>query len=183
MVGELQQPDYVAGARNRHRRTTDEATATGRSAQPPVSSGVTRHTGRHQQLYQQHPRAGGHPQCTALDTAALIQLPKGRAFALLEGGQLWKIRLPLPVADKHSPLPESVAQLVATDAGAPAGTTGMSEQQPPPSLPPQGPIGWLLSLAGRLIGLVIGALVLRIVPELAGLYFWWPQEGAGIFFK
>ncbi|WP_159306943.1 TraM recognition domain-containing protein, partial [Klebsiella pneumoniae] len=25
-----------------------------------------------------------------LDTAALIQLPKGQAFALLEGGQLWK---------------------------------------------------------------------------------------------
>lgn len=48
-----------------------------------------------------------------LDTAALIQLPKGQAFALLEGGQLWKLRLPLPVADKHCPLPESVAQLVA----------------------------------------------------------------------
>lgn len=46
-----------------------------------------------------------------LDTAALIQLPKGQAFALLEGGQLWKIRLPLPVADKHCPLPDSVARL------------------------------------------------------------------------
>lgn len=54
----------------------------------------------------------------------------------------------------------------------------MSEQRPPPSRPPQGPIGWLLSLTGRLIGLVIGALVLRIVLELAGLYFWWPQEGS-----
>ncbi|HBS5891137.1 TPA: DUF4400 domain-containing protein [Klebsiella aerogenes] len=53
----------------------------------------------------------------------------------------------------------------------------MSEQRPPPSRPPQGPVGWLLSLAGRLIGLVIGALVLRVVLELAGLYFWWPQEG------
>ncbi|HGS7151885.1 TPA: DUF4400 domain-containing protein [Klebsiella variicola subsp. variicola] len=53
----------------------------------------------------------------------------------------------------------------------------MSEQRPPPSRPPQGPIGWLLSLTGRLIGLVIGALVLRVVLELAGLYFWWPQEG------
>lgn len=52
----------------------------------------------------------------------------------------------------------------------------MSEQRPPPSRPPQGPTGWLLSLAGRLIGLVIGALVLRLVLELAGLYFWWPQE-------
>ncbi|HCL5254492.1 TPA: DUF4400 domain-containing protein [Salmonella enterica] len=54
----------------------------------------------------------------------------------------------------------------------------MNEQRPPPSRPPQGPIGWLLSLTGRLIGLVIGALVLRIVLELAGLYFWWPQEGS-----
>lgn len=54
----------------------------------------------------------------------------------------------------------------------------MSEQRPPPSRPPQGPIGWLLSLAGRLIGLVTGALVLRVVLELAGLYFWWPQEGS-----
>ncbi|EDR6733876.1 DUF4400 domain-containing protein [Klebsiella aerogenes] len=53
----------------------------------------------------------------------------------------------------------------------------MSEQRPPPSRPPQRPVGWLLSLAGRLIGLLIGALVLRIVLELAGLYFWWPQEG------
>ncbi|EOI2259003.1 DUF4400 domain-containing protein [Enterobacter cloacae] len=52
----------------------------------------------------------------------------------------------------------------------------MNEQRPPPSRPPQGPIGWLLSLAGRFIGLVIGALVLRVVLELAGLYFWWPQE-------
>ncbi|MGR7776625.1 DUF4400 domain-containing protein [Klebsiella aerogenes] len=54
----------------------------------------------------------------------------------------------------------------------------MSEQRPPPSRPAQGPVGWLLSLAGRFIGLVIGALVLRVVLELAGLYFWWPQEGS-----
>ncbi|HAT7593424.1 DUF4400 domain-containing protein [Klebsiella pneumoniae] len=59
----------------------------------------------------------------------------------------------------------------------------MSEQRPPPSRPLQGPIGWLLSLAGRLIGLVIGALVLRIVLELAGLYFWWPQEGCRHIFQ
>lgn len=59
----------------------------------------------------------------------------------------------------------------------------MSEQRPPPSRPPQGPIGWLLSLAGQLIGLVIGALVLRVVLELAGLYFWWPQEGSRHVFQ
>ncbi|MDM7180435.1 DUF4400 domain-containing protein [Klebsiella quasipneumoniae] len=59
----------------------------------------------------------------------------------------------------------------------------MSEQRPPPSRPPQGPVGWLLSLSGRLIGLVIGALVLRVVLELAGLYFWWPQEGSRHVFQ
>lgn len=59
----------------------------------------------------------------------------------------------------------------------------MSEQRPPPSRPVQGSIGWLLSLAGRLIGLVIGALVLRIVLELAGLYFWWPEEGSRHVFQ
>ncbi|EJM8714633.1 TPA: DUF4400 domain-containing protein [Klebsiella pneumoniae] len=59
----------------------------------------------------------------------------------------------------------------------------MSEQRTPPSRPPQGPIGWLLSLIGRLIGLVIGALVLRVVLELAGLYFWWPHEGSEHVFQ
>ena len=59
----------------------------------------------------------------------------------------------------------------------------MNEQRPPPSRPAQGPVGWLLSLTGRLIGLVIGALVLRVVLELAGLYFWWPQEGSKHVFQ
>lgn len=45
-----------------------------------------------------------------LEPAALIQLPKGQAFALLEGGQLWKIRLPLPVAENDG-LPEHIQQL------------------------------------------------------------------------
>jgi len=33
------------------------------------------------------------PMLTAAD---MVTLPKGEAFALLEGGQLWKIRMPLP---------------------------------------------------------------------------------------
>ena len=35
-----------------------------------------------------------------IQPADLVQLPKGQAFALLEGGQLAKIRLPLPVEDE-----------------------------------------------------------------------------------
>jgi conjugative coupling factor TraD (TOL family) len=38
-----------------------------------------------------------------LTPAELITLPKGQAFALLEGGQLWKIRMPLPVTDTSMP--------------------------------------------------------------------------------
>ena len=59
----------------------------------------------------------------------------------------------------------------------------MNEHRLPQSRPAQGPVGWLLSLTGRLIGLVIGALVLRVVLELAGLYFWWPQEGSRHVFQ
>jgi len=38
-----------------------------------------------------------------LEPADLTQLPKGQAFALIEGGQLAKVRLPLPVDDGTDP--------------------------------------------------------------------------------
>ncbi|MGV6989220.1 type IV conjugative transfer system coupling protein TraD [Testudinibacter sp. P80/BLE/0925] len=41
----------------------------------------------------------------------VIQLPKGQAFALLEGGKLWKIRMPLPVSDGDEFMPSSILQL------------------------------------------------------------------------
>lgn len=37
-----------------------------------------------------------------LSPAEIVALPRGQAFALLEGGNLWKVRFPLP--DKHDPL-------------------------------------------------------------------------------
>lgn len=40
----------------------------------------------------------------------LMQLPKGQAFCLLNGGALWKIRIPLP-QDDLSHIPESVEQM------------------------------------------------------------------------
>ena len=52
----------------------------------------------------------------------------------------------------------------------------MSEQRTPPSRPPQGPIGWLLSLTGQLIGLVIGALVLGSISGGR-------RRGADMFFR
>ncbi|WP_194762102.1 type IV conjugative transfer system coupling protein TraD [Pantoea ananatis] len=42
----------------------------------------------------------------------IINLPKGQAFALLEGGRLWKIRMPLPVSDDSDRfMPASLKQL------------------------------------------------------------------------
>lgn len=48
-----------------------------------------------------------------LTPADIINLPKGQAFALLEGGQLWKIRMPLPAADKTDLMPESLQKIAA----------------------------------------------------------------------
>ncbi|PQK87710.1 type IV conjugative transfer system coupling protein TraD [Pantoea ananatis] len=45
----------------------------------------------------------------------IINLPKGQAFALLEGGRLWKIRMPLPVSDESDRfMPASLKQLADT---------------------------------------------------------------------
>ncbi len=46
-----------------------------------------------------------------LTPAELVALPKGQAFALLEGGQLWKLRMPLPDAGKDPVMPESLAAI------------------------------------------------------------------------
>ena len=44
-----------------------------------------------------------------LEPTDLVQLPKGQAFALLQGGQLHKIRMPLPSAEHDPLMPESLA--------------------------------------------------------------------------
>ncbi len=46
-----------------------------------------------------------------LEPTDLVQLPKGQAFALIHGGQLHKIRMPLP-STEHDPLmPEGLAEI------------------------------------------------------------------------
>lgn len=47
-----------------------------------------------------------------LEPADIVALPKGQAFALLEGGQLWKLRMPLPAGDIGDVLmPESITKI------------------------------------------------------------------------
>lgn len=49
-----------------------------------------------------------------LSPADLVQLPKGQAFALIEGGQLYKLRLPLSDPDEHPPIPASLDDIAAS---------------------------------------------------------------------
>src|SRR5690606_29244905 len=59
-----------------------------------------------------------------IEPAHVVGLPKGQAFALLEGGNLWKIRMPLPAPDPDEVMPKDLQQLAGymrqhyVDAGA-----------------------------------------------------------------
>ncbi len=49
-----------------------------------------------------------------IQPAEVMSLPKGQAFALLEGGRLWKIRLPLPDAAHDPAMPEDLDAVLET---------------------------------------------------------------------
>ncbi len=51
------------------------------------------------------------PMLTAAD---MVALPKGQAFALLEGGHLWKIRMPLPDSRGDAAMPAVFAEITQT---------------------------------------------------------------------
>lgn len=46
-----------------------------------------------------------------VEPAHIVQLPKGQCFALMQGGQLWKIRMPLPAPDPDEAMPKDLQQL------------------------------------------------------------------------
>ncbi len=48
-----------------------------------------------------------------LEPSDLIRLPKGQAFALMEGGQLWKLRMPLPSSKNDPLMPPNLESLAA----------------------------------------------------------------------
>ena len=49
-----------------------------------------------------------------IEAAHVVALPKGQAFALTEGGVLWKVRIPLPEPDPDEILPEDLKRLAAS---------------------------------------------------------------------
>ncbi|MCQ9422327.1 type IV conjugative transfer system coupling protein TraD [Pseudomonas sp. LJDD11] len=46
-----------------------------------------------------------------IEPAHIVSLPKGQAFALIEGGNLWKVRMPLPAPDPDEVMPENLQAL------------------------------------------------------------------------
>lgn len=48
-----------------------------------------------------------------IEPAHVVALPKGQAFGLIEGGHLWKIRMPLPAADPDEAIPKDIQELAS----------------------------------------------------------------------
>jgi len=48
-----------------------------------------------------------------IEPAHIVKLPKGQMFSLQEGGQLWKVRMPLPASDPDDILPDDLQALAA----------------------------------------------------------------------
>ncbi|SFT72091.1 type IV conjugative transfer system coupling protein TraD [Paraburkholderia aspalathi] len=46
-----------------------------------------------------------------IEPAHVVALPKGQCFALIEGGQLWKVRMPLPAPDPDEAMPKDLQEL------------------------------------------------------------------------
>lgn len=47
-----------------------------------------------------------------IEASDIVKLPKGQAFALLNGGNLWKLRIPLPYNGPDTMMPVSIADMV-----------------------------------------------------------------------
>jgi conjugative coupling factor TraD (TOL family) len=48
-----------------------------------------------------------------IEPAHIVKLPKGQMFSLQEGGNLWKVRMPLPKMDPDDDLPSNLQELAA----------------------------------------------------------------------
>jgi len=46
-----------------------------------------------------------------IEPAHVVTLPKGQCFALIEGGNLWKVRMPLPAPDPDEVMPKDLQEL------------------------------------------------------------------------
>ncbi|MGH8301836.1 MAG: type IV conjugative transfer system coupling protein TraD [Steroidobacteraceae bacterium] len=73
-----------------------------------------------------------------IEPAHVVALPKGQAFALTEGGVLWKVRIPLPAPDPDEVLPENLKRLALAMRERYAGTGPSGEEWWEGSVQPEG---------------------------------------------
>ena len=135
-----------------------------------------------------------------LTPAELVALPKGQAFALLEGGQLWKLRMPFS-RYAHRPFH-------AAGPGGHCARDGTDLRHRRPVVPRAGAVGtgcrcrlpargsWLkglpalrrpdvrqglvsqgLTTAAQALKWLALSLLFSILVEWAGMVFWWPEQG------
>ena len=65
----------------------------------------------------------------------VVTLPKGQAFALIEGGQLFKIRMPLPDTKADPVMPESLAEIAERMEHDYSSTENWYQAEPMPAAP------------------------------------------------
>ncbi|TVT81957.1 type IV conjugative transfer system coupling protein TraD [Pseudomonas sp. H3(2019)] len=58
-----------------------------------------------------------------IEPAHVVGLPKGQCFALIEGGNLWKIRMPLPASDPDEVMPKDLQALAEGMRKGPGNTS------------------------------------------------------------
>src|SRR3989344_1430659 len=124
-----------------------------------------------------------------IEPSHVVGLPKGQCFALLQGGQLWKVRMPLPAPDPDEVMPADLQQLAgymrqsyseatqwweftSSPALQDAASTAQREQNQR-----QGLIVGTLTLPFRLLGVLIGSLLFSIVVECVGMHLFWKDQG------
>ncbi|KAI3479597.1 hypothetical protein L1887_58324 [Cichorium endivia] len=79
--GQFQHPTDAAGARNRNRGTTHPADRVSSTSVPLI------------------------------EPAHIVSLPKGQMFSFQAGGQLWKVRMPLPKPSNDDAMPKDLQEL------------------------------------------------------------------------
>jgi len=80
-------------------------------AVPASTSQDTAHGEQHLFYTSSNEDRFAHHETRVIEATDILNLPKGQAFALLEGGKLYKIRIPLPKPGKVH-LPHSLVELI-----------------------------------------------------------------------
>ncbi len=123
-----------------------------------------------------------------LTVANMVTLPKGQAFALLEGGQHWKIRIRLPDNREDAAMPSDFEEMA--DAMLRSYITNdhwyrVTDQSPkhggtdgtPPTRHTPGTFSRVLTGLAQCLKWLFFPLIFSVLIEWIGMVFWWEEQG------